>query len=243
LSPKAHTRRSATAAAALLAAAALGACADGRGTEPDLANGKALFVGEGTCGSCHALRRAGTKGTQGPDLDSAFVAMREAGQNEQTISGIVREQIDSPRLHSIMKPDLVTGDDARDVAAYVAYAAAKPGEDTGALATAGAAAQSDEPAVAENGVLEIAADPSGALAYTHAAAEAPAGEIEINSPNESAVDHNIAIEGAGVQEEGEVVANGGVSSVSANLKPGEYTYLCTVPGHAEGGMEGVLTVD
>jgi uncharacterized cupredoxin-like copper-binding protein len=31
--------------------------------------------------------------------------------------------------------------------------------------------------------------------------------------------------------------------VSANLQPGEYKFLCTVPGHAEGGMEGTLTVE
>jgi uncharacterized cupredoxin-like copper-binding protein len=34
---------------------------------------------------------------------------------------------------------------------------------------------------------------------------------------------------------------------SANLtvtftKPGTYRYLCTLPGHAEAGMKGVLTV-
>lgn len=223
----------------------LGGCAQGRASQPDLANGKAMFIGEGTCGSCHALARAGTKGTQGPDLDDAFRAARESGEGdsaESTIEGVVHRQIEYPRRGSIMKPHLVRGQDAIDVAAYVAYAAAKPGEDSGALAAAGAPEQSDEPAVAEGGVLEIPADPTGALAYTFAAAEAPAGEIEIDSVNDSSVDHNIAIEGDGVSEEGEVVQGGGTSSVVANLKPGEYTFLCTVPGHAEGGMEGVLTV-
>jgi uncharacterized cupredoxin-like copper-binding protein len=26
-------------------------------------------------------------------------------------------------------------------------------------------------------------------------------------------------------------------------KPGKYPYLCTIPGHAEAGMKGVLTVE
>ena len=54
--------------------------------------------------------------------------------------------------------------------------------------------------------------------------------------------HNIAIEGNGVDEEGQVVQNGGVSRVEVDLKAGEYTFFCSVPGHREGGMEGTLPV-
>lgn len=123
--------------AALVVAAvalALGAC--GR-DEPDLSNGKAQFVQ--TCGSCHALGRAGTQGVQGPDLDAAFRAGLASGMDRDTVEGVVHKQIGSPRRNSVMKPDLVTGDDARDVAAYVAFATAKRGEDQGALAQAGLA--------------------------------------------------------------------------------------------------------
>jgi plastocyanin len=247
LAPFANIRLGALAVPVVLAlAAVVGGCAQGRANQPDLANGKALFIGKGTCGSCHTLARAGTKGTQGPNLDDAFRAAREAADGSEsvdsTIEGIVHRQIGYPRRDSIMSPHLVTGKDATDVAAYVAYAAARPGKDTGALAAAGAPEQSDKPAVADGGVLDIPTDPSGALAYQFASAEAPAGEIEVDSQNDSSVGHNIAIEGAGVNEEGDVVQGGDTSSVTVNLKPGEYKFLCTVPGHAEGGMEGVLTV-
>jgi mono/diheme cytochrome c family protein len=120
--------------AAALAALSLTAC--GR-DEPDLANGKAQFVQQ--CGSCHMLERAGTQGTQGPSLDAAFQAALADGFNRDTVEGIVKEQVANPRDNSIMPANLVTGDDARDVAAYVAYATDRPGEDQGALAQAGLA--------------------------------------------------------------------------------------------------------
>jgi mono/diheme cytochrome c family protein len=219
----------------LAALLALAAC--GREEAPDLVNGKTLFVGEGTCGSCHALARAGTKGTQGPDLDEAFEQARLDGMTDQTIEGVVHRQIAFPRRGSIMPADLVTGDDARDVAAYVGEAAGEPGEDTGALAEVGVKAGGK--ATAENGVLKIDADKTGALAFSASTATAPAGPLEIVMENPSPIDHNIALEGDG---EGPVVGTGGTSEVKANLKPGKYTFLCTVPGHADGGMKGELTV-
>jgi len=124
-------------AAALCAAALalpLGAC--GR-EETDLSNGKAQFVEK--CGSCHALARAGTAGTQGPSLDAAFQTALADGIDRDTVQGVVHDQILHPRKNSIMPAGLVEGEDARDVAAYVGYAADRPGEDEGALATAGLA--------------------------------------------------------------------------------------------------------
>ena len=54
--------------------------------------------------------------------------------------------------------------------------------------------------------------------------------------------HDIAVEGNGVNDKGETVSGGGVSQFQTDLKPGEYAFFCTVPGHREGGMEGKLTV-
>ncbi len=202
-------------------------------------NGKALFVEK--CGSCHALERAGTAGTIGPDLDAAFRRARQDGRGQGTIAGVVEDQILHPRRGSRMPAGIVTGEDAEDVAAYVASAVAKPGEDTGQLAQVGAK-KAEGTARAENGKLEIPADPGGALAYQFANAEAPPGQLEIDSPNDSSVPHDISLEGNGVDEKGEVVSNGGVSRISVDLQPGEYTFYCSVTGHRQAGMEGTLTV-
>ncbi len=115
-------------AAALVPALASGC---GGGDAPDLANGKRLFTGEGQCGSCHILARAGTGGRIGPNLDQAFLASRISGLGESTIQNVVRGQIAQVRRGSLMPEDLVVGADARDVSAYVAQAAGVPGEDPG----------------------------------------------------------------------------------------------------------------
>jgi len=54
--------------------------------------------------------------------------------------------------------------------------------------------------------------------------------------------HDIGIRGNGINEVGPIVVNGGVSTVSANVKPGSYVFYCSVDGHAAAGMRGVLTV-
>jgi mono/diheme cytochrome c family protein len=120
--------------ALVVAAAGLSLAACGR-DEADLSNGKALFVER--CGSCHILGRAGTAGPTGPDLDAAFRSALADGMDRETVEGIVHDQILNPRKNSVMPPELVKGDDARDVAAYVGFAAARSGQDEGALAAAG----------------------------------------------------------------------------------------------------------
>jgi mono/diheme cytochrome c family protein len=120
----------------LVAALALLLSACGR-EEDDLANGKALFTER--CGSCHVLARAGTQGKTGPSLDASFRTALADGEARETVQGIVQHQILYPRKSSQMPAGLVEGQDANDVAAYVAYAASRTGEDVGALAQAGLA--------------------------------------------------------------------------------------------------------
>jgi plastocyanin len=225
---------------AALAVVAVAAGCGGRGSQPDLVNGKTLFVQK--CGSCHTLARANTKGIQGPNLDAAFIAARRDGFKDSGIKGVVYNQISHVRRGSIMPLNLVTGQNAKDVAAYVGFAAGNPGKDSGQLASAGQPKQSSKPAVEQNGQLNIPADPTGALAFLYTKANATAGQVTLVMPNKSPITHDISIQGNGVNQRGPQVGNGGTSKVTANLKPGTYTFYCSVPGHEAGGMKGTLTV-
>jgi len=87
------------------------------------------------------------------------------------------------------------------------------------------------------------ADPAGGLAYTSDTATAKAGKVTIDFTNPQPLTHDVAIEDSGGKTLGktELIAEGSNSAV-VDLKPGKYTFYCTVPGHREAGMEGTLTV-
>jgi mono/diheme cytochrome c family protein len=225
------------------AAASLVACGSQSAvsSNDNVVEGKQLFVAK--CGACHTLARAGTKGTVGPNLDAAFRQSLSDGFQRSVVHGVVADQIQWPGRTSQMPAHLVKGDNVDDVAAYVAISVDQRGQDTGLLATAVKAPGSGKPAVESNGELQINADPSGQLAYVTSKAAATAGPITVKMGNESDVEHDIALEGNGVDAKGEVVGKGGTSEFKVdNLAAGTYQYFCTLPGHRAAGMEGTLVV-
>jgi hypothetical protein len=57
--------------------------------------------------------------------------------------------------------------------------------------------------------------------------------------NDGGIPHNLRIDGMQTPN----VAPGGSAKLTVTFtKPGRYPYLCTLPGHAEAGMKGVLVV-
>jgi plastocyanin len=212
--------------ALIAGAGALGACGNDK---TDEAKGKQLFTQK--CGACHVLANAGTKGVQGPNLDLAFKQSIADGLGRSTIKGVVQKQIEFPQ-GGVMPSQLVKGDDAEAVAAYVADAIGKAGGATGGGPSGTAKAN------AQN-VVDIPTDPTGQLAYKFKSATAKAGKVTVESKNDASVPHNIAIKGG---PSGPVVQGGETSKITANLKPGSYTFYCAVPGHEQAGMKGTLTV-
>jgi len=212
----------------------------------DLVAGKQQFVAK--CGVCHVLGRAKTAGVTGPNLDEAFQQSVRDGLGRSSIRGVVEKQILFPNRKSLMAQYSRLGKIPRDrrvaenIAAYVASVVGRGGEDAGALARAVANVARIPVAQEQGGALEIDAFPTGDLKFVPLAAQAKAGKVTVKSVNKSSTGHNIAIQGNGVSQAGAVIANGGTSQVSIALKPGTYTFLCTVSGHAAAGMKGTLTV-
>ena len=153
------------AAALLVAGCGTGGAANA-GQRPDLQNGETLF--KSTCGGCHTLAAAGTSGTTGPNLDDAFAeSVHYEGYPQSSVENVVLDQIrlgsgivatyttskdfikrgclnDQSKCEQPSMPaDLVKGQDAIDVAAYVASVAGQSGFTTGggfaSLGTDGAA--------------------------------------------------------------------------------------------------------
>ncbi len=107
-------------------------------------------------------------------------------------------------------------------------------------------AETGGPAKEEGGgsaSLRFEADPGGDLAYTTTKATTKAGKVTIDFNNPQALTHDVAIEDSSGKEVGktELIASG-EDSTTVDLKPGTYTFYCSVPGHREAGMEGTLTV-
>jgi plastocyanin len=95
------------------------------------------------------------------------------------------------------------------------------------------------------GALQLAATEDGGLGFDPGSLTAEAGEVTITmeNPDGNSMPHNVALEGDGVNETGEVVQPGNTSEVTASLEPGEYTFYCSVGSHRQNGMEGTLTVE
>jgi uncharacterized cupredoxin-like copper-binding protein len=122
-----------------------------------------------------------------------------------------------------------------------AEAPAPTSSTTQPTATTGTPAPASSPA-AKATALKLAADPGGALSYDTKQLSAKAGSVTITMTNATPVEHNATIaQGTTVLGATPSFA-GGSKQVTVTLKPGKYTFYCSVPGHRQAGMEGTLTV-
>lgn len=92
-----------------------------------------------------------------------------------------------------------------------------------------------------SGALQLAAPADGSLKFDKTTLTAKAGKVTIDLDNPSSTPHAIAVEGNGVEQKSDQVTQS-KTSVTADLKPGTYTFYCPVPGHEQAGMKGTLTV-
>jgi plastocyanin len=92
--------------------------------------------------------------------------------------------------------------------------------------------------------LSDAADPSGALKFTKSSLTAKAGKVKVSFTNMSPLMHNMTIvQGTnGAQVGATPTFSGATKTFEVTLKPGTYTFFCSVPGHRAAGMQGTITV-
>ena len=104
----------------------------------------------------------------------------------------------------------------------------------------GSSSSSASPAAASQ--LALAASTSGQLAFDAKQLSAKAGSVTVTFTNASPIEHDVTIaEGAKVLGATPIFV-GGSRKLSLRLKPGTYTFYCSVPGHRQAGMEGTLHV-
>lgn len=67
--------------------------------------------------------------------------------------------------------------------------------------------------------------------------------MTIDFTNGSPVAHNLTIASSSGQVVGATPTfQGGSKTLTVSLKPGTYTFYCSVPGHRQAGMQGTLVV-
>jgi plastocyanin len=94
-----------------------------------------------------------------------------------------------------------------------------------------------------SGTISDSADPSGQLKFTKSTLTAKAGKATVDFTNSSSLPHNMTIEDSSGKQVGATPTfTGGSKSFTVDLKPGKYTFFCSVPGHRQAGMQGTLTV-
>ncbi|HWX97821.1 MAG TPA: plastocyanin/azurin family copper-binding protein [Solirubrobacteraceae bacterium] len=128
----------------------------------------------------------------------------------------------------------------------VAAPAPAPSSTSQAPATTSAApAPAPAPAATTPGAstsLKLAADPGGLLAFDSKLLSAKAGAVTVAFANASPVEHNLTIALGTAVLAATPTFTGGSRTLTLKLKPGTYTFYCSVPGHRQAGMEGTLKV-
>jgi uncharacterized cupredoxin-like copper-binding protein len=124
-------------------------------------------------------------------------------------------------------------------------AASTPAPSTAATtpkATTGTPAPPSSPAATATTAVKLAANPSGQLSFDAKQLSAKAGKVTITLTNTAPLEHNVTIAQGTTVLGATPTFTGGSKAVTLTLKPGTYTFYCSVPGHRQAGMEGTLSV-
>jgi plastocyanin/mono/diheme cytochrome c family protein len=215
------------------------------------------------CGACHTLAAGGTDGVVGPNLDVRFGTGAQSksvvdstcvtvlstiknglsgrmpagilqGANAKLVSSFIARNVDYVNPTSELQP-------SNEVSASQVKCSTKP---TGATTAKKPAKPKPSAPSAAGSTVNVAADPSGQLKYDQTSlTAAKAGKVTIDFTNQSPVQHDVTVADASGKVLGATqIITGSSTSASVNLKPGNYTFYCSVDSHEQAGMKGTLTV-
>jgi plastocyanin len=106
-----------------------------------------------------------------------------------------------------------------------------------------AAASAQPPAPAGAGTpLKLAANPTGLLSFDTKQLSAKAGAVTITFANGSPIEHNMTVSQGTTVLAATPTFTGASKTLTIKLKPGTYTFYCSVPGHRQAGMKGTLKI-
>jgi len=137
-----------------------------------------------------------------------------------------------------------TGSSSVPASGSTAPAPGAPAPTTPPIATTGTPAPPSSPAhvAVPSGPLILSANPEGQLSYNTKQLSAHAGPIAITMTNMSPLEHNVTVARGSTVLGATPTFKGGARTLTLTLKPGTYTFYCSVPGHRQAGMEGTLTI-
>jgi plastocyanin len=90
--------------------------------------------------------------------------------------------------------------------------------------------------------LKLAANPTGLLSFDSKQLSAKAGSVTITFANGAPIEHNLTVSQGATVLAATPTFTGASKTLTITLKPGTYTFYCSVPGHRQAGMEGTLTI-
>jgi plastocyanin len=214
--------------------------AEAEGGEPEqggVANspGGHIFTSAG-CGTCHTLAAVGSTGETGPNLNE-FLAPDDTTEAVEEMIVNPNAEIAEGYPSNVMPTNYgqtLSNTEVHQLAEFLVAT-------TPAKANPKSKSSSGIAQTGAGETLHLAASATQ-LAFDEKELTSKSGRVTIDFENPAPIEHDVAIE-----QDGKLIAktpliSEGKASVSAELEPGTYTFICTVPGHAEAGMEGTLVV-
>jgi plastocyanin len=172
---------------------------------------------------------------------TATTAIITSGGSKAEASAVVPSAASTQATTSTPAPASTAPTTATTAASTSSTSSTSSSSSGSPTATTGTPAPASSPA-SSSGPLKLAANPEGQLTYSTKQLSAKAGKVTIVMANMSPVPHNVTVAQGSTVEGATPTFQGGSRTLTLNLKPGTYTFYCSVPGHRQAGMEGTLTV-